>query len=72
MSVSARASNSSREPVAQAGSGQCSSQAERMTVSVPFLDRRLAFETRLIEVAEEKQVNRVITEQVDQGVLDLE
>jgi hypothetical protein len=43
-----------------------------MTVSVPFLDRRLAFETRLIEVAKAKQVNREITEQVDQGVRDVE
>ena len=42
-----------------AGSGQCTSQAERMTDFVPFLDRRLAFETRLIEVAKAKQVNRV-------------
>src|SRR5215813_12804161 len=59
-------------PIELAGSGQRSSQAERMTVFVPLLDRRLALETRLIEVAKVRQVNREIIEQVDQGVRDVE
>ena len=43
-----------------------------MTEFARLLDRRLASEARLMEVAKETQVPREIYEQGDQGVLDVE
>jgi hypothetical protein len=59
-------------PIDHAGSDQRIGEAVRMTQFARLLDRRLASEVRLIEVAKATQVPREIVKQGTQGVLDVE